>query len=252
MKTELDSREVLASDTSTHLYGEDYIKWKNWEYGKSGLSKDYEIYCQAEIKRTELKEIRTVLEIGFGNGDFLTYCQKQKWHVVGTEANHTLIQLARKAGYEALSANELDSLQTTSFDLIVAFDVLEHIDQSQLSLFLSSIRRLLKDDGVFLARFPNGDSPFSLASQHGDITHVTTLGRGKVEYFAKNGGFEIIYCGGAAQPIFCGSLVGTLRRMLIVPVKRSLEILFRTLFFAKSRIDFISPNLVIALKKQKS
>lgn len=233
-------------------YGSEYLSWKNWGtiHSFGVLDASYEAYCNAEIKRARLSEISNVLEIGFGDGNFLAYCKIKKWNVVGTEENQELVNLAKSLGYDAFHTSELEKIPVDSFDLIVAFDVLEHIEQKYLYGFLTQVKKWLKKDGIFLARFPNGDSPFGLSVQHGDITHVTTIGRGKVEYFAKNLGFDIQFIGGAAQPIFCGSLLGTLRRLLIVPIKASLEFFFRVLFFSKSRINFISPNLLIVLKQK--
>lgn len=234
-------------------YGNDYLSWKNWgtnqTFGK--LDKTYEAYCHAEIKRTGLKNITNVLEIGFGDGGFLAFCKKNNWQVTGTEENQELVNVAKASGFEAFHTSEVDKIKAGTYDLVVAFDVLEHIEQKDLPGFLRMIRSWLKKDGRFLARFPNGDSPFGLALQHGDITHVTTLGRGKVEYFANITDFECQFIGGAAQPIFCGSLLGSLRRLIIVPLKAFFEFFFRVVFFAKSKINFISPNLLIILKKNK-
>jgi hypothetical protein len=40
---------------------------------------------------------------------------------------------------------------------------------------LIRMRKLMRDDGVLVLRFPNGDSPFGRRTQHGDPTHVTTF-----------------------------------------------------------------------------
>lgn len=237
--------------TSQGEYGNEYLSWKNWGtdqlFGK--LDAAYDAYCNAEIKRTGLKEVHRVLEIGFGNGGFLAFCKKNNWSVVGTEENQGLISVAKSAGYEVYHTSELEKIPADSFDLIVAFDVLEHVKQKELSDFFETVKKWLKKDGRFLARFPNGDSPFGLSVQHGDITHVTTIGRGKIEYFAKNIGFDILFIGGAAQPIFCGSLLGSLRRLFIVPLKKFLEFFFKVVFFSKSKINFISPNLLVVFKR---
>lgn len=67
------------------------------------------------------------------------------------------------------------------FDLIVALDVMEHIETSDLVDFMSSVRNLLKPGGMFVARVPNGSSPWGLVYQYGDITHVTVLSPGRFQ-----------------------------------------------------------------------
>jgi 2-polyprenyl-3-methyl-5-hydroxy-6-metoxy-1,4-benzoquinol methylase len=175
-----------------------------------------------------LAHINKVLEIGFDNGHFLAYAREKGWNITGTEMNEGQVEVARELGFNVILAHELNRLDQEQFDLIVAFDVLEHIQQDNLPEFLVTIRRLLRLNGIFLARFPNGDSPFGLETQYGDITHVTVIGRGKIEYFSKQTGFHILYFGGEAQPILCGSMKHLLHRMVSVPIKTILE--FVTIF----------------------
>ena len=67
-----------------------------------------------------------------------------------------------------------------SFDTIVAFDVFEHFTQQQIRDRLAAAAVLLKPGGGLVLRFPNGQSPFGLAPQYGDATHVTPLSLGAV------------------------------------------------------------------------
>ena len=55
----------------------DYIKVKNWESNKSkfgDLSYEDELYFNKEFKRARITE-GVILEIGYGNGNFLSFCQ---------------------------------------------------------------------------------------------------------------------------------------------------------------------------------
>jgi SAM-dependent methyltransferase len=231
-------------------YGEEYLKWKSWGDKSFGrLEKQVESYYSAEIRKTKLQNIHNVLEIGFGNGSFLTYAKKRNWNIIGIEMNDALVAQAKAFGYDARRSEAFDSLEADQFDLIVAFDVLEHISQDELPAFLTTIRKVLRAGGVLLARFPNGDSPFGLPYQNGDITHITSIGSGKVEYFAKAIGFAIISIGRQAQPIFCGSYPHFFHRLIANPIKQCLEFCIRMIFFPRSRIIFLSPNMVIVLKK---
>lgn len=236
--------------TDKGAYSDTYLEWKNWGDTRSfgELSQQSARYYAAEIKKTGLSRIRNVLEIGFGNGSFLAFARNNNWTVTGTEMNEALVSLARSKGYDAHQAGFLSALGQGGFDLIVAFDVLEHIEQSRLAGFLTTIRKLLAADGVFVARFPNGDSPFGLAAQNGDITHLTTLGSGKLHYFATNCGFSIVHMGGAAEPILCGGFLHRAHMLVTVPIKFILEKAIHLIFFPRSKINFLSPNLVVALK----
>jgi SAM-dependent methyltransferase len=232
-------------------YGREYLIWKNWGGAQSfgHLDRAYAAYYLAEIRNTGLGQINRVLEIGFGNGGFLTFCKSQSWGVCGTEENSGLIEAAKLAGFEATPANQLSVAPSETFDLVAAFDVIEHIEQQSLPLLFDEIRRLLRPGGVFLARFPNGDSPFGLSLQHGDVTHVTTIGSGKIEFFAKNSGFQIVSMGGAASPILCGSITLAARRAVIAPLRAVLDFVFKKIFFNGQKISFFSPSLVVCLRK---
>ena len=102
-----------------------------------------------------------------------------------------LVEQARTKG-DAQSA----SLQTLlasgrQFDLVVAFDVFEHWHKDELIANLGLLHALLAGDGLLLARFPNGHSPFGRVHQHGDMTHVTTLSSSSVAQLAQMTGFTV-------------------------------------------------------------
>ena len=242
-----------TSSQPASKYGQEYLEWKNWGNNESfsRLDKHIESSYSEEIARTELLHIRDVLEIGFGNGSFLTYARNRNWNIVGTEMNPTLVAQARSLGFDARNSNAIDSMEVEHFDLIVAFDVLEHIHQNEIPAFLASVRTLLRHGGVFLARFPNADSPFGLPYQHGDVTHVTAIGSAKVEYFARMLDFDIVYIGGDAHPLWCGSYLHFCHRLIANPIKKILEIFVKIIFFPTAKVTFFSSNIVIALKKTR-
>jgi hypothetical protein len=132
----------------------------------------------------------------------------------------------------------------------VAFDVLEHIPQDLLSNLILDISRVLKSDGVFLARFPNGDSPFGLINQNGDATHVTTIGSNKIKYFAAQANMQVIFIGGEAQPIFGTSTKTLIHRAITLPIQMLLNLFVNLIFFPHGHVEFCSSNLTIILKRR--
>jgi hypothetical protein len=54
---------------------------------------------------------------------------------------------------------------------------------------------MLRNGGVFIARFPNGDSPFGLANQNGDLTHVTAIGSEKFRYLVQRLDSDLLFIG---------------------------------------------------------
>jgi SAM-dependent methyltransferase len=234
-------------------YGQDYVAWKNWggavPAGTSKCSPYDSRYYSMEIAKTGLRRISDVLEIGFGDGVFLAYARERGWTVAGTEVNEVLVAQAQQAGFAVKLTRDASAYPSASFDLVVAFDVLEHIPQEQLPDFLRHIRDKLREGGVLLARFPNGDSSFGLAHQNADITHVTTIGSGKIEYLTKMCGFSLICIGPESQPIFGGGVGRSCYRLLATPVRALIELLTKLIYFPRTRLVLFSANMVVALQK---
>jgi len=239
------------ANTTPEKYNSNYLDWKSWgaaDFGK--LSFKDKSYFSAELKRLPLDSHKpiSVMEIGFGNGHFLKFATDKGWSIVGTEANPHLVSAAQEAGFKAMHTESLAEFSNNQFDLVVAFDVLEHIAQEGLPIVLEEVKGILKPGGLFLARSPNGDSPFGLSLQHGDITHITILGSGKIHYFAKQLDMNLLYCRGQAETILRKNPVSIARR-LIALFFRKLMNGFVFIVFYPTR-DFCSENLTFALQKR--
>lgn len=225
-----------------------YMIWKGWSCETFGsLNKNEKSMFDAEFRRVKrsFPANTNVLEIGFGNGAFLTYGKLRSWRMTGVEINDDLVHLAKNKGFISLNLDSISTLRSHQFDLVVAFDVLEHIPQDRIIPFVSEIKKYMKVGGIFVARFPNGDSPFGLYLQNADITHANSIGSEKIKFVADNLNFKILYIGGAAQPIFNVGLARALQRIMAWPIKKSINLFVRLFFFPKAKIDFSSPNLVV-------
>ncbi len=232
-------------------YGTDYLDWKKWGGQAFGtLTKSERSYFCAELKRTgrTFPSGSNVLEIGFGNGSFLTFARQRDWNVSGTEVNAELVDSARKAGFNVAHAATLADYPDDSFELVVAFDVLEHIPQESIVEFMLDVKRVLKEGGRFIARCPNGDSPFGLVNQNGDVTHVTAIGRGKARYFATRTDMDLIFAGGEAEPIWGTSAADMLPRTIGLPIKTIVNA-FTSAIIYQANIAFCSKNLTLVYKK---
>jgi SAM-dependent methyltransferase len=191
-----------------------------------------------------------VLELGFGNGPFLGWCRGRPIDYYGVEIDPAMRERARTFGVavpDSLFDSELATL-AGSFDLIAAFDVIEHIEQDQLAAVFSQIEKLLKRGGHFIAQFPNGDSPFGRVNQHGDMTHVTTLGRGKIHHLASLSKLTVVSIADPKRPWKNVGLRNAARRMFGGLAKRVLEASIRTLYFGGESVCF-DRNSVAVLRK---
>src|SRR5690348_13240860 len=146
-----------TSSASPDLYSH-YTEWKRWG-GAFAVGDKEARYFAAELRGIPLRE-RRVLEIGFGNGAFLAWAREQGAQVSGIEINDAMLEAAHRHGFEASKASLTDLAERGErYDVIAAFDVLEHWDAGELLRNFGAIRAMLTDGGIFLARFPNGQSP---------------------------------------------------------------------------------------------
>jgi 2-polyprenyl-3-methyl-5-hydroxy-6-metoxy-1,4-benzoquinol methylase len=96
-----------------------------------------------------------LLDVGCAEGLFLELAAKDGWAVTGTEISHYAV----RHGKEELGLNVMQGelrdmkFSDSSFDAVTMWHVLEHtVNPMDV---LKEIRRILKDDGVFVMAIPN-------------------------------------------------------------------------------------------------
>jgi SAM-dependent methyltransferase len=231
-------------------YEDQYIEWKEWgeEFGK--ITPDQRKYFDSELNRIKLQKGGqiSVLEIGFGNGEFLEYCTSKGWEIEGIEVNEKLIKTARDKGFSARDTKYINQYEASKFDIVAAFDVLEHLDVRETLEILNSVNRILKENGFFLMRFPNGDSPFGLKNQNGDVTHKQSIGIGKIKYYSKSTGFEILYLNKPNYIIWTKNIKKMIYGVMVMPFIKFLNLAVRYIFYQGAEINFFSQNLIVILQ----
>jgi SAM-dependent methyltransferase len=227
-----------------------YADWKNWDPATFGRFTPLDaVYFAAETSLREASGAR-VLEIGFGNGAFLGWAKHLGSEVFGTETNPLLTQRAREflghdRVFDSLDEQEARKLNGT-LSLVVAFDVVEHVSIEHLPAFLSRARDLLTADGRIVLRFPNGDSPFGRISQHGDPTHVTTLGYQKIDYLARGSGLRVLEIRAPQLPLRGVGWRRAAKRAALTFCRSIIERCVGQLYFGGRRIP-LDPNYVAIL-----
>lgn len=173
-----------------------YPAWKGWDRAFA-YTPDEAAYFAGETRDLAIAGA-DVLDIGFGSGAFLAWARDAGARVAGVEINPLLQEAARRAGVELLSPRLEEAARDHSarFDTIVAFDVFEHIDRENLPAALRATSLMLKPFGRLALRFPNGQSPFGLAPQHGDPTHRTALSKALLEFYLQDLPLDCLRYGG--------------------------------------------------------
>ena len=228
---------------------QNYEDWKNWKDGDFGKNTPEDDAYFSKIKKTfNLNNNLRVLEIGFGNGNFLNYCKNNNWDVVGVELIKELLDRATSAGFSVY--DNIDNIPNKKFDLVVCFDVLEHIEHIEVVNFLKKIKSLLNPGGTLIIRTPNGSSPLGLANQHGDITHVNIITATKMGFWGSSAGLELQYQNGDVYSIYNGKMLKIPTRIIKRLLQLLIERLLRWVFSPQSK-GFLSANALFLLKVKK-
>lgn len=94
--------------------------------------------------------VKTILDIGCGNGKFCKLAMQNGFEVFGIDLSGRMVELATEEGCKAKKIDLCD-YQGEKFDSAVAiFDVLNYMDKEYLKKFLSCVENILKDGGYFL------------------------------------------------------------------------------------------------------
>jgi 2-polyprenyl-3-methyl-5-hydroxy-6-metoxy-1,4-benzoquinol methylase len=246
-----DSIQTLRSSVGQQFRGS-YLEWKNWDGGDFGrYSRLDSQYFAVEFDISRPIELRA-LEIGFGNGAALGWLHELGADTYGVEANPILVDraadlLGASRVFDDLQAVALSELAGT-FDRIIALDVIEHVPLDELGPMLSRICELLAPGGAAVFRFPNGDSPFGRVNQHGDPTHVTTLGSARLTYLAERAGLDVEVIRAPALPIRGVGFARGVKRSIIRGTRMLIEYAVSQIYFGGRRIP-LDPNYTAVLRR---
>jgi SAM-dependent methyltransferase len=112
----------------------------------------------------------------------------------GVELSPSQVQLAQFHGCQAVRHGEggqaLAELLDASLDLVVCFDVFEHLTHDTCAQWFAHIHRVLKPGGRLIGHVPNGLSPFAGAVYWGDLTHLWCPVPESIQVFCRSSGLR--------------------------------------------------------------
>ncbi len=96
-----------------------------------------------------------ILEVGSGTGYMVKTLRNEGYDITGTEVNDNYIQFSQdEFGIKLLKLNDKKlPFKNNSFDIVMSFDVLEHIPNT--NQHLKEVKRVLKEDGQYIFSTPN-------------------------------------------------------------------------------------------------
>jgi SAM-dependent methyltransferase len=102
---------------------------------------------------------RRVMDVGSGEGYGSALLASSAREVVGIDVDPTTVEHsrlnygARNLTFETASATDLSHIADDSFDAVVAFEILEHVDDQKA--MLAEIGRVLRDEGLLIMSTPD-------------------------------------------------------------------------------------------------
>ncbi|WP_394758898.1 class I SAM-dependent methyltransferase [Flavobacterium sp.] len=115
------------------------------------IIKSYSLNKKASLINSLHSQKGNLLDIGAGTGDFLAIAKKAGWQTTGIEPNEKAKAIAISKGVSF--AENLESIESHSFDVITMWHVLEHVPD--LENQIKELKRLLKPNGTIIIAVPN-------------------------------------------------------------------------------------------------
>lgn len=243
MPTKNKEKQHYNKDYFVNLYNNRLFK---------GYRPFHHMYWVRYLKK--VKQNGKLLEIGCGGGFFLKWAEKY-WDTYGIDISEYAILRARKKLKKTnLIIGDINNLtsyyKNNYFDIIVAFDVFEHLKEPDF--VLNKILKIIKNSGIFIITAPNlssislkwkGENWFGFR----DKTHLSLLTNEEWLFLLRKNQFYIIeyfYDGLWDTPYFKNIPVFLQHLLIKIPS----GILFGIVKFPKK----FSENIcIVAIKKLK-
>ncbi|RLI48415.1 MAG: hypothetical protein DRP09_21470, partial [Candidatus Thorarchaeota archaeon] len=153
----LKNTDILCKERNEHLEftGERYLPFIDPKV--SGFEIHYE-HLHRYAFATQFVKGKDVLDMACGEGYGSYMLSKEANYVIGIDIDEKIIKHANNKyaqnNLKFVQGSILEvPLKNKKFDVIVCFEALEHIEEHEKFLF--EVKRLLKDNGIFIVSTPN-------------------------------------------------------------------------------------------------
>lgn len=182
---------------------ENYAFWNKHIFPKSEANRRQKI-CKPNLEfiintcRTNGMQRPHLLEVGPGFGTFASLAKEFDYfgEITVVERTPEMVDACRSRGLNVIDASleELGDDHKFSADIVVCFEVIEHIFDPVD--FLSSVNRLLKPGGLFVFTCPNGQGFDTMMLQSSspsvDTEHVNLFNTNSIAILLERAGLDLI------------------------------------------------------------
>ena len=140
-----------------------------------------------------------VLELGCGHGAFLYAMHEAGYkRARGVDWADEQVRAARDLGIAGVEQGDvMSALAATaigSVDVVVTFDLIEHLTKGELVTLIDEVRRVLRGGGRWIIHAPNAEAPFGARMRYWDFTHELAFTRSSITQLLKASGFSSVRC----------------------------------------------------------
>jgi SAM-dependent methyltransferase len=194
-----------------------------------------------------------ILDLGCGYGALLYFLKESGYcYLSGVDRSPEQVMVARQLEIDAVQEGDvLDFLRKKedhSYDVVIAFDILEHFTKQEIFIIVDEIYRVMQSKGKLILHVPNGEGIFSGRIYFGDLTHQTAFTCQSIHQLMSAVGFTRIDFV-EDTPVVHGVKSGT--RYVLWKVFRSL---FRLIYMAETgdtgRGLILTQNLIAVVEKE--
>lgn len=137
-----------------------------------------------------------IVDLGCGDGRVLPLLKEKMGygHVCGVDISSSQVKLARQHTPNVELGDVIEFLRTTPkyFDLILAFDLIEHLSKNEVLEFIERCYSKLNKGGRIVIQTPNAASPFFGTVRYGDYTHELAFTSNVLSQLLRRAGFSSI------------------------------------------------------------
>jgi SAM-dependent methyltransferase len=198
----------------------DYSRhYRNWHSDdEAHVQKMVDFYEKVVLPFLPVDKNIKILDIGCGMGFFLMALRKNGYlNAFGIDSDRA--QIASCEAKQLSVMYSPDSIQYLGehgedFDLITAFDVIEHVPPAEQIRFIRCIYQALKHPGKCLLTTPNATSFLAAHNRYVDYTHQSLFTTVSIDFILFNGGFKKIDVRPFEYVRFNGGLKSFLHKIL--------------------------------------
>jgi SAM-dependent methyltransferase len=139
----------------------------------------------------------SIVDLGCGSGALLLFLQEAGYsNTIGVETSPDQVEFARQLGVHAVMPGNLVSFLRDSasdiFDVVVAFDVIEHFRKDEVLEIMDHAYRVLRPGGKLIVHVPNAEGIFGSRIFWSDFTHEMAFTREGLRQLTSACGFRSV------------------------------------------------------------